>query len=583
MRSNPNTRMQPTVTLLLMLILCCATPPARAKTGILNTKHNLSVSGPGEVRALTETRVCVFCHTPHNAAPNTPLWNKDLDAVNYTIYESSTSKAVIEQPFGPTRLCLSCHDGTVALGAVKSVPAGIQMTFERITPDRRSYIGTDISDDHPVSFSYHTAQPNSELASTFPDIGVSYYDFVHCSTCHDAHDDTYGKFLVMNNEFSALCTSCHIKNGWLQTTHRTSTATWNGSGINPWFHTDWLTVAENGCENCHSPHSAGGPKRLLNYAQEEQVCYPCHNGNVAATNIEAEFTKVYRHPVAATTIGITPEAHDPAEDISLLSGHVECVDCHNPHASNAATASAPNASGRLNLVSGITKDGVKVDAVTFEYEVCFKCHGDSSTLAPYIDRYINNTNNRQDFDPINPSYHPVVAIGKNPDVLSLPSAFEPDLTASSMIYCTDCHDNNNSPKIGGTGPRGPHGSIYPPILRQRYETADFTAESASAYALCYRCHDRDNLLNTTPGVGSFRYHRKHVVEEQAPCSACHDPHGIRDDGVSGSHTHLINFNASIVQPSGMVSVPQFVDTGTHSGYCMLNCHGRMHGPGMNYP
>ena len=66
-----------------------------AQTGsdIVNTKHNLSVSGAGPVKALTETRICIFCHTPHNAAPLSPLWNKELEPQNYTVYASPSLKA----------------------------------------------------------------------------------------------------------------------------------------------------------------------------------------------------------------------------------------------------------------------------------------------------------------------------------------------------------------------------------------------------------------------------------------------------------------------------------------------------------
>ena len=103
--------------LLAMTIALAAFNPlfAEAQT-IVNTKHNLSVTGPGTIKALTETRVCIFCHTPHNAAPSTPLWNKELKPVNYILYSSSTLLAKINQPAGPSKLCLSCHDGTIALG-----------------------------------------------------------------------------------------------------------------------------------------------------------------------------------------------------------------------------------------------------------------------------------------------------------------------------------------------------------------------------------------------------------------------------------------------------------------------------------
>ena len=34
---------------------------------ISNTKHNLSTSSPGSVSAVSESQICVFCHTPHQA------------------------------------------------------------------------------------------------------------------------------------------------------------------------------------------------------------------------------------------------------------------------------------------------------------------------------------------------------------------------------------------------------------------------------------------------------------------------------------------------------------------------------------
>ncbi len=99
-----------------------------APSDMAHTKHNLSVSGPGPIRALTETRICVFCHTPHNAAPLSPLWNKALDPQAYTVYASPTLKAgPLAQPSGPTKLCLSCHDGTIAMGAVLNPVGGVAM------------------------------------------------------------------------------------------------------------------------------------------------------------------------------------------------------------------------------------------------------------------------------------------------------------------------------------------------------------------------------------------------------------------------------------------------------------------------
>lgn len=239
---------------------------AIADRSIVDSKHNLSVSGPGEIRALVENRICIFCHTPHNATPFTPLWNKKLEPKTYTLYQSSTLSASPQQPSGPTRLCLSCHDGTIALGDVLQPAEGLEMTME-ITANRRSYIGTDISDDHPVSFNYYEALPNPELAQTIPANLRTYGNGnIHCTTCHDPHDDTFGKFLIMDNTFSNLCTTCHNNvSGWLGSSHANSGAIWISPDMKQ------QTVAEHGCGACHRPHGAGGPKRLLHYLEEEKI------------------------------------------------------------------------------------------------------------------------------------------------------------------------------------------------------------------------------------------------------------------------------------------------------------------------
>lgn len=57
--------------------------------GVRGTKHDLSINGPGTLKAVAETQVCVFCHTPHNAEPAYPLWGHELtNVVNYKHYTS---------------------------------------------------------------------------------------------------------------------------------------------------------------------------------------------------------------------------------------------------------------------------------------------------------------------------------------------------------------------------------------------------------------------------------------------------------------------------------------------------------------
>jgi len=481
----------------LFLALLLAPATAAAIPGIVDSKHNLSFTGPGEVKATTEHRICIFCHTPHNAVPQTPLWNRDVnEGTNYDLYDSSTFDVTLSQPTGPSRLCLGCHDGTVGIGAVLSVSGGIQM--ERELVGRPSHLGTDLTNDHPFSFSYDAAVPfNNELKSTPPgDLLIYNNNFIHCSTCHEPHDNTYGMFLAVDNRYTALCTRCHQINGWPSSAHAVSTATWPGTGTDPWPVNSRVdpehrrdSVAENGCENCHTPHNAGGPQRLMNYLAEEDNCVKaCHvTGGVGSTNIGAELVKASVHPLGLATIGdASGNAHDPVENPAQVSGHVECQDCHDPHTVAQGSALAPNVSQLIANVPGVTVSGTAVDPAQYEYEICFKCHGPTNLDTSMVVRYLDETDTSREFAVTNPSYHPVVNIGKNPDVPSIPSFYEPNMNAGSMIYCTDCHDADDSPAVGGGGAKGPHGSIYKPILRERYETGVGTNENYTVYALCYR-------------------------------------------------------------------------------------------------
>ena len=135
-----------------------------------------------------------------------------------------------------------------------------------------------------------------------------------------------------------------------------------------------------------------------------------------------------------------------------------------------------------------------------------------SVLCPSITRQITQTNTRLEFEPSGPSFHPVVSPGVNPNVPSL----IPPMTVATVIYCTDCHSSDAT-----SSAKGPHGSVYRPLLADRYETADFTPENSSSYELCYRCHSRNSIL----GDQSFAGHSEHL-ENGIPCSACHDAHGI---------------------------------------------------------
>ena len=544
--------------------------PAAAQTQVARTVHNLTPTGSGTFRVTEPAGLCVFCHTPHNANPTRALWNRQLPAATYKLYESTTLEAQLNQPTGASRLCLSCHDGVLALGNVR---VGGPFTFGPLTG--KAVLGTDLSDDHPISFVYDSALAlkRGQLADphTLPSsIRLDDTGQLQCTSCHNPHEDRNPKFLRVNNRFGALCTSCHQLRNWSDSTHANSSATWNGTGTNPWPSGAFPTVAENACLNCHRPHTGGHPQRLLAQSAEPSVCTVCHNGAVAGKNIEVEFQKPFRHPIESN-----PWTHEPKEDAALMPRHVACMDCHNQHAVTSTTATAPAVSGRQRAVRGVTIAGSAVDEASFLYEVCLKCHGVKEPTTPGAVRVDNTRNIRLKIDPNNPSYHPVAAPGKNTTIIGL----EPPYTSSSVIYCTDCH-NNDEWTATGPAPRGPHGSRYEPILEREFQATDPVVESPSTYALCYKCHNRSTLLSWYGG-NPFP-HALHVSIQNAPCAACHDVHGSRQN------IRLINFmrqdktGKAVVSPSRSQGRLEYISLGHGRGQCYLQCHGVNHEP-KTYP
>lgn len=200
--------MKTTGTILLAILLSLGFA-VTSFAAIAGTAHDLSTTGSSD-------QICVYCHTPHNAdATVEPLWNATLSTSTFTAYTSSTFDGTVsgDPVIGPSRLCMSCHDGTVA---IDSAIGGT--TF--INPGG-ALLGTDLTNDHPIGFDYDAAQGlDAELQpSTAPlgsgDIASHLFganNIMTCATCHDVHGVIgVPSFLLETNDGSALCLKCHIK------------------------------------------------------------------------------------------------------------------------------------------------------------------------------------------------------------------------------------------------------------------------------------------------------------------------------------------------------------------------------------
>jgi predicted CXXCH cytochrome family protein len=172
-------------------------------------------------------QICVACHAPHNTAvlAEAPLWNHALSTQTYTAYTSSTMNATTAQPGAVSKLCLSCHDGTVAVNSFGGTTGTVLLTGSL-------NLGTNLTNDHPIGFTYDAALVTADGAlnavTTALTIGTGgtktrtgtissnllYAGKMECASCHDVHNTftvSGGNLLKVSMTASALCTTCHAK------------------------------------------------------------------------------------------------------------------------------------------------------------------------------------------------------------------------------------------------------------------------------------------------------------------------------------------------------------------------------------
>jgi predicted CXXCH cytochrome family protein len=568
-------------------LLVLATAPAAwaaAPRGVLGSKHDLSVTGPGPIRALSEPNPCAFCHLPHVGGTTS---RPDVGPVHVP-YESSTLRGRPGRPTGATRVCLSCHDGTIAVG--QTLGRRIKTSLMAIPSGRPSNLGTDLRKSHPVSFTPGPARGETHSPPPGDAVRLDRAGEIQCTSCHDPHrefdgDPVMGKFLVKPARGSELCLSCH-EAGFVSPptgSHASAAATFgaaqgNGLGFD--------SVAQAGCRACHRPHGADPSGRLLDKAprEDEALCLRCHSGLVARANVGADWSKQFAHSRNEQGVHDAAEGRPGArrslpESSPGAPRHATCADCHEPHqARRDRPLGAPAIGGALAGVWGVDLSGQRVEPARFEYEVCLKCHGDSANKpqpaggprGDSVPRASGDANLRLQLAPSAPSSHAIASPGRSADVPGLKAPY----STRSMIFCSDCHASDSGPGAGGAGARGPHGSIHPFLLERSYTTRDGSVEGPAAYALCYKCHDRDVLLSSKSG---FPLHRRHVVEQGSPCSACHASHGVSSErGTPEENAHLIDFDVSIVQARS--GVRRYRSAGPLHGSCDLTCHGKPHDP-----
>jgi predicted CXXCH cytochrome family protein len=229
-------------------------------TGIKQTAHDLSsATGRGALwnagtAADSLDRICIYCHAPHHTITPAdavtagltyyPLWNRQVTTKVYALYQNTDPlnpdvpndishqlNAALNQPGSVSKLCLSCHDGTLAVNQYGYyAPTGSSkfMGTKLITDQPRFAIGagtTGLANHHPIGFDYGAvAAVDDEIKDAGATLlGSNPYGLtinsllfgnkMECASCHDVHNtkNTGDKFTWVQDSGSNLCLSCHKK------------------------------------------------------------------------------------------------------------------------------------------------------------------------------------------------------------------------------------------------------------------------------------------------------------------------------------------------------------------------------------
>ena len=225
----------------------------------ITNKHNMSNQSSNTIKAQPlandgTDQICIFCHTPHSATPDSPLWSRpDPATSSFPIYGNplviagslgnnpatqrshSQYNTAALYPNGASRMCLSCHDGVTAIGLLNdSTTINMLGGTNLVSYNSTSPAIINLSTSHPISFVYDslvladlvgfTTGLGSEkygagsyvLPDGTVDTPLDGQSRMQCTTCHDPHDDTRGGLFppfwrqnTGSTPYDDVCDACH--------------------------------------------------------------------------------------------------------------------------------------------------------------------------------------------------------------------------------------------------------------------------------------------------------------------------------------------------------------------------------------
>ncbi|MDP4013994.1 MAG: cytochrome c3 family protein [Candidatus Nanopelagicales bacterium] len=381
------------------------------------------------------------------------------------------------------------------------------------------------------------------------------------------------------------------------------------------------------CATCHRAHVGAASSLLAQKRPQSDLCFTCHDGLGAGQDVKSEYTaddlpanneaqrEYYSHDALVNSSHTSGK--DP-EFAGALNRHSECGDCHGVHDSGtgggAETEDGWTPSQRIGDASGVAVGNGAAgsspeytflkDGVNLEYQLCFKCHSgyteltSNSSLEPSQYALDKGT----EFNPNNPSFHPIEAAGTNQTEAMSESLVGTspyklwNFTTGSTIRCSNCHGRAGAaPEPDGS--LTPHTSRNRGILIRNYRDRVLKGAdedyAAADFALCLTCHAERPFVDGNGDPASdtnFRYHGLHLTDlgdegsggtdidspgagqGNAICAECHfrihsTTFSVGSQSIEGSR--LVNFAPNVEGP------PLWERAGS-GGSCTLTCHGEEH-------
>jgi predicted CXXCH cytochrome family protein len=395
--------------LLIVLVGILAIPAANAarQSRIKDTKHNLSTSGPGTTKSGTESQICVFCHTPHgaNTADVSPLWNRPSSGASYVPYSSESLDAISAQggwtgqPLGSSKLCLSCHDGTIALGNVVNAPgsglgsaisvSGSTTTTMPVgagaTSGYTRLLGANLTNDHPISVTYNKTLTDRDGELRTP----------------DAQQRVMGGTMTINGSHPLVGPRATGQGSGIGSS-TAGTGLYGSISSRPVLPLENTTGLGSGtgqvqCTTCHDPHLKESTltndatdkadilkERNIKFLRRPRfqmaqptntysdgndiMCLACHDKGMQGNGNSWAYSSHANSNIATQTYSTT--AADTREfPQGMPVWKVSCLNCHDTHTVSGARR--------------LTRSGGNGSVSTLE-ETCYQCHSTAGGATPII-------------------------------------------------------------------------------------------------------------------------------------------------------------------------------------------------------